>query len=78
MLSYYQKNRLNRLTYQKQYYQENKNKIKEYTHNYYEKNKENLKYRRTQKIIIGNNIIKSQITSNKLEKIYKNIVLDFL
>ena len=43
MFSYYYKNRLNRLSYQKQYYQENKNKIREYTHDYYEKNKETSK-----------------------------------
>ena len=36
MFSYYCKNRLNRLLYQKQYYQKSKNKIKEYTHDYYE------------------------------------------
>jgi hypothetical protein len=47
-LSYYHKNRLNCLSYQKQYYQENKNKIKEYTLDYYEKNKESLKNISTQ------------------------------
>ena len=80
MFSYYYKNRLNRLSYQKQYYQENKNKIKEYTHDYYEKNKETLKNKRTQKMILGNNNNKKETNkiSNKIEKIMKNIILNFL
>jgi len=80
MFSYYYKNRLNRLSYQKQYYQENKNKIKENTHDYYEKNKETLKNKRTQKMILGNNNnkIETNKISNKIEKNMKNIILNFL
>jgi hypothetical protein len=79
MFSYYYKNGLNRLSYQKQYYQENENKIKEYTHDYNEKNKETLKNKRTQKMFVGNNNYKNETNkiSNKIEKIMKNILLNF-
>ena len=80
LLSYYHKNRLNRLCYQKQYYQDNINKFKEYTHEYYKKNKETLKNKRTQKMIIGNNNNKQETNkiTNKIEKVMKNIILNFL
>ena len=74
-MSYYQKNRLNRLEYQKQYYQENKQRIKEYTHNYYEKNKDTLKYKRTHKTErTHKRIYKPPQT---LQKIIKNITIIF-
>ena len=80
MFSYYYKNILNRLSYQKQYYQENKNKIKEYTHDYNEKHKETLKNKRTQKMVLENNNNKKETNkiSNKIEKNMKNIILYFL
>ena len=54
--------------------------MKEYTHDYYEKNKETLKNKRTQKLIIGNNNNKKETNkiTNKIEKVMKNIILNFL
>ena len=45
-MNYYQKNRDQRLTYQKNYYRENKDDIIKYTKNYYLRNKELLKQKR--------------------------------
>lgn len=45
-MNYYQKNKMNRLAYQKEYYQQNKEEIKKYTKDYYEANKEQLKLKR--------------------------------
>jgi len=48
-MNYYQKNRDQRLTYQKNYYRENKEDIIKYTKNYYLRNKELLKQKRKDK-----------------------------
>ena len=48
-MNYYQKNRDQRLTYQKNYYRENKEDIIKYTKNYYLRNKKILKQKRNEK-----------------------------
>ena len=45
-MTYYEKNKLVRLNYQKKYYQENKEEIKRYTKEYYELNKIQMKQKR--------------------------------
>jgi hypothetical protein len=45
-MTYYEKNKLVRLNYQKKYYQENKEDIKRYTKEYYELNKVQMKQKR--------------------------------
>ena len=48
-MNYYQKNREQRLTYQKNYYRENKEDIIKYTINYFLSDKELLKQKRKDK-----------------------------
>jgi hypothetical protein len=48
-MNYYQKNRDQRLTYQKNYYRENKDIIIQYTKSYFLKNKDILKQKRKDK-----------------------------
>jgi len=82
--SYYEKNKLIRLNYQKQYYKTNKEKIKKYTKNYYEGNKEILKKKRKEKIKNKrtqkdfkniNDIMNDDF--NKICKYKKDIILNF-
>lgn len=74
-MSYYQKNKMIRLNYQKNYYQENKNRIKKYTKNYYEENKETLKTKRKLK---KNCLTKTRSkTLTKMIMYIKEITLNF-
>ena len=45
-MTYYEKNKLVRLNYQKAYYRKNKEDIKRYTKEYYELNKNQMKQKR--------------------------------
>ena len=45
-MTYYEKNKLVRLNYQKAYYRENTEEIKKYTKSYYELNKIQMKQKR--------------------------------
>jgi hypothetical protein len=45
-MTYYEKNKLDRLNYQKAYYRENTEEIKKYTKEYYELNKIQMKQKR--------------------------------
>ena len=45
-MTYYEKNKLDRLNYQKAYYRENTEEIKKYTKSYYELNKIQMKQKR--------------------------------
>jgi hypothetical protein len=76
-MNYYQKNRDQRLTYQKNYYRENKEDIIKYTKNYYLRNKEILKQKRKEKY---KNRHRQHIKRNdvlKMMKENKEIILIF-
>ena len=72
-MTYYEKNKLVRLNYQKAYYRENKEDIKKYTKEYYELNKNTMKQKRK-----GNIPMKRKPKENEmLSIIYKEVTIRF-
>ena len=72
-MTYYEKNKLVRLNYQKAYYRENKEEIKRYTKEYYELNKIQMKQKRK-----GNIPVKRKPKENEMLSItYKEVILSF-
>jgi hypothetical protein len=72
-MTYYEKNKLVRLNYQKKYYQENKEDIKRYTKEYYELNKNTMKQKRK-----GNLLMKRKPKENEmLSVIYTDVTIRF-
>jgi hypothetical protein len=72
-MTYYEKNKLVRLNYQKKYYQENKEDIKRYTKEYYELNKNTMKQKRK-----GNLLMKRKPKENgMLSVVYQDVILSF-
>ena len=72
-MTYYEKNKLVRLNYQKAYYRENKEDIKQYTKAYYELNKIQMKEKRK-----GSFPVKRKPKENgMLSIIYKDVILSF-
>jgi hypothetical protein len=72
-MTYYEKNKLVRLNYQKAYYRKNKEYIKQYTKEYYELNKNTMKQKRK-----GNIPVKRKPKENEMLSItYKEVVLSF-
>jgi hypothetical protein len=72
-MTYYEKNKLVRLNYQKAYYRENKEEIKRYTKEYYELNKIQMKQKRK-----GTVPMKRKPKENEmLSIIYKEVTIRF-
>ena len=72
-MTYYEKNKLVRLNYQKAYYREIKEDIKQYTKEYYELNKNTMKQKRK-----GNIPMKRKPKENEMLSItYKEVILSF-
>ena len=72
-MTYYEKNKLVRLNYQKAYYRENKEEIKKYTKEYYELNKNTMKQKRK-----GNIPMKRKPKENEmLSVVYQDVILSF-
>jgi phosphotransacetylase len=72
-MTYYEKNKLVRLNYQKAYYRENTEKIQKYTKEYYELNKNQMKQKRK-----GNIPMKRKPKENGMLSVsYKEVILSF-
>jgi len=72
-MTYYEKNKLVRLNYQKAYYREHKEDIKRYTKEYYELNKIQMKQKRK-----GNIPVKRKPKENEMLSItYKDVTIRF-
>ena len=72
-MTYYEKNKLVRLNYQKAYYREHKEDIKRYTKEYYELNKIQMKEKRK-----GNIAVKRKPKENgMLSVIYTEVTMSF-
>lgn len=71
-MSYYEKNKNDRLNYQKAYYQQNKEDIKKYTKQYYQLNKDKLKQKRK-----GKMPTKKPSSEGPVIRIDKEIILSF-
>jgi len=72
-MTYYEKNKLVRLNYQKAYYRENTEEIKKYTKSYYELNKIQKKQKRK-----GNIPVKRKPKENgMLSVVYTDVILSF-
>jgi hypothetical protein len=72
-MTYYEKNKLVRLNYQKAYYREHKEDIKQYTKAYYELNKIQMKEKRK-----GSFPVKRKPKENgMLSIIYQDVILSF-
>ena len=72
-MTYYEKNKLVRLNYQKAYYREHKEDIKQYTKEYYELNKIQMKQKRK-----GTVPMKRKPKENEMLSItYKEVILSF-
>ena len=72
-MTYYEKNKLVRLNYQKAYYRENTEEIKKYTKAYYELNKIQMKQKRK-----GTVPMKRKPKENEmLSIIYKEVTIRF-
>ena len=72
-MTYYEKNKLVRLNYQKAYYREHKEDIKQYTKEYYELNKIQMKQKRK-----GTVPMKRKPKENEMISIiYKEVTIRF-
>jgi hypothetical protein len=72
-MTYYEKNKLVRLNYQKAYYRENTEEIKKYTKEYYKLNKIQMKQKRK-----GNIPVKRKPKENgMLSVIYTEVTMSF-
>jgi hypothetical protein len=72
-MTYYEKNKLVRLNYQKAYYRENTEEIKKYTKAYYELNKIQMKEKRK-----GSIPVKRKPKENRmLSVVYQDVILSF-
>jgi hypothetical protein len=72
-MTYYEKNKLVRLNYQKAYYREHKEDIKKYTKEYYELNKIQMKEKRK-----GNVPVKRKAKENgMLSIVFKEVTIRF-
>jgi hypothetical protein len=72
-MTYYEKNKLVRLNYQKAYYRENTEEIKKYTKAYYELNKNHMKQKRKGKIPVKRKPKENEM----LSVVYQNVILSF-